>query len=412
MTYLEHVLTAVAAALLLQVPATVADDYPLMFASSSRGTADLGSWPETGGETGASAADAICQHLATSAHLDNSASFYAWISDSTTDAYCRVLGLAGKKANTCGQAVLPKGGPWLRTDDFPFSGTLQQLTSESMVLVPPRHDERGNYLLDYPNEVFTGTKVDGTWAVGLDCQGWTSESGQGFRGRAGQTIQDWGSRGPGACSGRSRLYCFEAGLSSDQLPDFEESGALVFATSARSVGNLGVWPEARGAQGLEAGDEICRSLAREAGLHSADSFVAWLSDSTINARDRFTFSGPWKRLDGVPVATDLADLTDGYIFTSISMTEKGDSVIGRAWTGTLSDGRAATTCDDWSNESSEGLYGLVNESGGPWTSYGSGSNNCSDASRIYCFSQVAEDSEIFDDGFESGDTTAWSSAVP
>ena len=71
-----------------------------------------------------------------------------------------------------------------------------------------------------------------------------------------------------------------------------------------------------------------------------NSYVAWLSTTTVDARDRLKTTGPGKRLDGVPIPADIAELTDGDTFTSISLTEKGDYVQGAAWTGTYFTGVA------------------------------------------------------------------------
>lgn len=379
-----------------------------MFVTSATGDADLGSWPDAGGETGIAAADAICQSLATAATLDNPDGFRAWISDSVDDAYCRVLGLSGKKADNCGAPALPDGGPWLRTDGFPFSGTLQQLTSESMVLVPPWIDETGIRAEINPDETLTGTYEDGSWA-GLDCKGWTdTASGRRYRGQNDQTVRDWAAQGSSQCFRGGRLLCFEADATPDALPGFEQPGALVFVTSVRRFGNLGAWPEAEGRTGLKAGDRICQTLAQDAGLPAPGSFLAWLSNNNISAEDRFTFPGPWKRVDGVPVAADVAELLDDYLFTSISVTENGDYVLGRAWTGWKSN----WNCANWSDDAAQGIYGIANDAGFRWRG-GQGGPCDNFPSRLYCFSQVpAGPGEIFADGFESGDTSAWSGTLP
>jgi len=282
-----------------------------------------------------------------------------------------------------------------------------------MVLVTAQFDEQGNPIDFGGVEAFTGTEEDGTWVVEQDCQGWTgSQSGYKFRGMRGKTVRDWASQGLSQCLGSfGRLLCFEEDSTADQLPDFEEPGALVFVTSVRRFGNLGAWPEAGDAQGVEAGDEICRNLARSAGLQAPDSFVAWLSDSSVDAKDRLAFPGPWKRLDGVPIAADLPDLTDGTIFTSISVTEKGDYVRGGTWTGTDNEGNAiGETCADWADGNAGGRYGQANMISW-WSDWGG--ESCADfRSRLYCFSQVVHESGHFADGFESGDTSAWTSTVP
>ena len=148
-----------------------------MFVSSTWGFADLGSWPEASGATGAEAGDAICQSLAASASLENPGNFHAWISDSATDAYCRVLGLAGKKADNCGQATLPDGGPWLRTDGFPFAAAIDQLMAPNGVVYSPLQlDELGSPIPAFA-EFFTATQADGTLdSANTTCSDWQSSA--------------------------------------------------------------------------------------------------------------------------------------------------------------------------------------------------------------------------------------------
>jgi hypothetical protein len=65
--------------------------------------------------TGLEAADAICQSRAEAGGLNGT--FRAWLSDDDDDAYCRIHGLSGKKAENCGQGSLPDfAGNWVRTD--------------------------------------------------------------------------------------------------------------------------------------------------------------------------------------------------------------------------------------------------------------------------------------------------------
>ena len=58
---------------------------------------------------------------------------------------------------------------------------------------------------------------------------------------------------------------------------------VAFVTSVTGTADLGSWPEAGSAVGASAGDEICRTLATDAGLQNADTFIAWLSTSTDDA---------------------------------------------------------------------------------------------------------------------------------
>ena len=65
-----------------------------MFVTSVAGSGELSSWDDAGTLTGVAAGDAICQARATAAALPNPATYRAWLSDDTDDAYCRLHGLS------------------------------------------------------------------------------------------------------------------------------------------------------------------------------------------------------------------------------------------------------------------------------------------------------------------------------
>jgi len=179
-------------------------------------------------------------------------------------------------------------------------------------------------------------------------------------------------------------------------------------TSADWTGNLGSWPQAGGATGLAAGDAICQYLATDAGLEAPGSFLAWLSNSTTDAIDRFSYDGPWIRVDGVKIADSRADLVDGELFSALNVKEDG-KYLGNygAWTGTSTSGLGTGDhCDGWTSAdpATNGTRAVVNATGANWTE--KNAMQCSDGGmRLYCFSQIA--TVIFVDGFESGNTGAW-----
>jgi len=85
------------------------------------------------------------------------------------------------------------------------------------------------------------------------------------------------------------------------------------------------------------------------------------------------------------------------------------------WTGTDSAGQAyPDTCSDWTTSSAavSGNHGGSNAADSAWTAVRA---DACDATwfRLYCLSDI--DPAIlfvFSDGFESGDTSAWSATVP
>lgn len=380
-------------------------DHRIAFVTSVTGTGDLSSWADAGGNTGLAAGDAICQARASAAGLANSGNFVAWLSDSSDDAYCRIHGLSGTKADNCGQAELPvSAGPWLRTDGFPFSDDIGGLTTFGPeVFTPLQIDEFGELVPD--SIIATGTFHSGT-ASSYHCNNWTVGADDGTRIRQGVT-PDTGVRwtsvsNPATCHAGKRLACFEREAGPD-LPPFAQDGRVAFATSVAGPGDLSAWPEATaGSTGIEAGDAICQSLADTAGLAEPSTFKAWLSDSTTDAIDRFENEGGWVRVDGVPLVDSRAELTGGTLFTGITVTEQG-GYLGRdrAWTGTTTSGlNFGEHCSNWTDgsDAGSGSWGFSTASDSKWTEWPL-SIGCDFSQRLYCLSD-AVDPLIFADRFE------------
>ena len=109
--------------------------------------------------------------------------------------------------------------------------------------------------------------------------------------------------------------------------------------------------------GLDGADAICQRLAEAAGS-SGKTWRAYLSTSTVNARDRIG-AGPWHNAKGVLIAANLDDLHDpakNMISKETGLTEAGNPVNGRGdqpnqhdiLTGTNADGSAnQNACGDW-----------------------------------------------------------------
>jgi len=159
-----------------------------------------------------------------------------------------------------------------------------------------------------------------------------------------------GPMGPAGPTGPIvEAFCAEV----DRLPGNPSAEALalcgplakrVFVSEAAVSPNLG---------GLNGADALCNSLAQTAGVPG--TYKAWLSDETTPAKTRLAHSSiPYVRLDGVVVASNFADLTDGSLLAPISITQNGTGVSGGgftvfAWTGTTADGStiAGRTCNSW-----------------------------------------------------------------
>lgn len=382
-------------------------DAPRAFVTSVTGSGDLSSWPEaTPGLVGLAAGDSICANLAADAGLAGAGDYVAWLSDSSDDAYCRVAGESGKISDNCGLVELPtQTGPWVRTDLLPWSGRLTDLRgSNPLIYLPLNLDENGQ-------PVETGLQ---TWTatvfgffVGEDCGDWQSASPPpsnitlGSLDHTGANFSSWSSTN--SCSGSRHLYCLKSEVFGPVDLPVPQGGQQAFVTSQVGSGDFSTWPEAEdGTSGIEAADSICNNLASDAGLALAGDFKAWVSDANTDARDRFVSGGPWNRLDGFELASDLADLTDGALFTSLGLDENG-VYVGNfvVWTGTAPDGtRLPDTCDSWQSTAGEGEGGTAVGTVDDWTQLGNRSL-CSFASaRLYCLGDFVSD-VVLDDGFET-----------
>ena len=174
-----------------------------------------------------------------------------------------------------------------------------------------------------------------------------------------------------------------------------------FVTSSRGSGNLSSWSEAGGAVGLAAGDAICRARALGADLPNAGTYRAWLSDATGSPSTRFTKSTiPYARRDGVIVANNWADLTDGNIQVPINLSELNGPPGGDAktcngvsqltFTNTITDGTMFGdffACQNWtSNAPAVTGGGQWNKADGLWTQFVC-AQSCDWSKPLYCFMQ-------------------------
>lgn len=405
-----------ACALVLAAPVTGVERRA--FVTSVTGNGNLNSWPDSGGLSGLGAGDAICRTRAAAGGLANAASYVAWLSSPLTDAYCRVRGLTGKKASACGGGSPDPAGPWylVSPPGAPITGTIDRLTgAEAEIYRGVLQDEFGT-LFDPADgtRYWTGTLASGE-AAAETCVGWAVPSpvqGGGVGDVLSSAVQ-WSYLGWVGCNSPRRLLCLESGASDPPVPLGVEPGLIAFVTSATGTGDLSSWPEAAGFSGLAAGDAICRTLASAARLPTPPSFVAWLSTSSIDARDRLLVPAvPIRRLDGYRLANSKADLLDGTNANSLHVDEQGRYVTAplRVHTGTLADGTGgAGSCSDWDSTAGEVSTGvLAAQRSDRWTD--DETLSCGGESRLYCVSNVVT---LFWDGFDrTGDTSRWSAVAP
>ncbi|MFN7938783.1 MAG: DNRLRE domain-containing protein [Bryobacteraceae bacterium] len=159
---------------------------------------------------------------------------------------------------------------------------------------------------------------------------------------------------------------------------------LVFLTEGRWAGNLG---------GLAGADAKCASEAAASGKKG--TFKAWLSTATVSASSRLVHSNlPYARPDGVRVAMNWDDLTDGTLLNPIIVTASGLNIAGYldygSWTNTSTSGGTllSSDCQGWTTNSSSEAYvqgsalGTVDRS---WTQ--SFLSLCDMPRHLYCFEQ-------------------------
>jgi hypothetical protein len=408
-----------AAALVLLAPAVSAVKRRA-FVTSATGTGDLASWAGASGATALERADSICRYHAAGGQLPNWETYRAWISVEGTDAYCHLQGLAGTRASSCNGAPLPGGGPWYLPNGITtWGGTLDQMTGPEALLYRPlmldEHlDPVSTYL--YDRLIWTGTDQQGVHSYFLSCEDWTdgTSTPSGIAGDAYGVGGDLSVAMPTLCGSQNHLLCLEPGPSETVVQRWGP-GALAFVTSARGSGDLGSWPEADGQIGVSAGYRICRNLAAAAHLPEPSSFVPWLSTTAVDAIDRLTIDGPFRRPDGHIVAIDAAELV-GVALPRNSLHQFEDATYlalheNEVWTGTLVDGTAAATvCDNWTEgtAAAAGRGGLASVGAvAQWTDHTG--YTCDWENRLYCFSNVIT---LFWDGFEGGTTARWSAAAP
>jgi len=138
--------------------------------------------------------------------------------------------------------------------------------------------------------------------------------------------------------------------------------------------------------GLSGADDFCMERAEAAGLPG--NYVAWLSTSTVDAKDRLAGARGWVRVDGLPFADTVADLIAGVVHYPPRLDEFGNEMDPMTYvsTGTLPDGTgyAGDMCDDWtSSATGDVMMGMAYGGTGIWTDLAY--EVCSAPTHFYCF---------------------------
>jgi len=151
-----------------------------------------------------------------------------------------------------------------------------------------------------------------------------------------------------------------------------------FVTSTTYNGNLG---------GLSGADAKCQARAAAAGL--GGTWAAWLSTSTVDARERIP-AVEYRTTTGTIATSDGADFYDGTLDANIDRDEFGNVAVPNIWTGTNNDGtKAAGNCSDWTSTSGTATLGKNDfpAASGVWSSQSTAS--CLNSGlRLYCFERL------------------------
>lgn len=297
-------------------------------------------------------ADAICEQRAAAAGLPPN-TYVAWLSTSTVDAKSRLAGARG----------------WVRTDGLPFADTLDGLLTGGM-RYPLRVDENRNDRSNTPTP--TGTNRNGVFHAGgtTQCADFTGPGTSTYGWPDGGTAV-WTEQQFFDCSTPGPLYCFGIDYQSE-VTIAPVSGRRAFI-SYTGFGAM---------TGLAGADAICASEAMDAGLPG--TFLALLADDGATAASRFSLAGgPWYRVDGVELTSDLVT-----VCAPINLHADGVWVNVLAWTGAASPatpGTMASTCNGWMSSAAMGVTGTIGRSASMF--FGGGSISCSLGPGVYCFQQ-------------------------
>lgn len=142
--------------------------------------------------------------------------------------------------------------------------------------------------------------------------------------------------------------------------------------------------------GIAGADALCDQYGQAIGAPPG-IFKAWIGDSMNSPSMRLTHStGPYLRPDGLPVANDWIDLTDGSLLNPPNVTEDLQVLPnGDAWTGADQNGNSVgPNCGDWLTPGTQtGITGHASDTTAGWTIAATPSSCLRDDVHLYCIEQ-------------------------
>lgn len=184
--------------------------------------------------------------------------------------------------------------------------------------------------------------------------------------------------------GNDWAHCQACGVGCDPLQACLGGACVearrVFVTSSRQSGDMG---------GVEGADDICQDLADAEGL--GGSFRAYIRNSDVTLEERLEHAAvPYVRLDGVLIANEWTDLTDGNLQAPLARDEHRAPHVDlteRAWTGLqTSKVQFEGYCGGWMDGLALGAVGEVPATGPLWEANNI-QNPCTFELRLYCIEQ-------------------------
>jgi hypothetical protein len=283
---------------------------------------------------------------------------------------------AASKADSLRVSVSIGGGT-------PKTNTIQRTTT----------DQNSSLEIDFPNGYPVGKSVDVT-VVALSGSTVTWEGNGatilpancGTLSLVASTNSDLGVDLAAANDGGSTIDMqMASGADMTAQGDLGPPNNVAFITSSKfSTSQIG---------GLSGADALCSTAATNG--HLSGHFVALLSTSTVNAKDRLAANGltarGWVGWDGLPFGDRVTDvLPGGQVLYPLQLDESGHAVDpgDYVWTGTLTDGTRGGTsqCNDWQQDSTTTDDTMVGSPGGGpgvWTGYSQA--GCNNSAHLYCF---------------------------
>jgi hypothetical protein len=138
--------------------------------------------------------------------------------------------------------------------------------------------------------------------------------------------------------------------------------------------------------GQSTGDAICAAQATSAGLPG--EFIALVSTSFSNAKDRIAASRGWVRTDGVPLADQPSDFfIGGHQLSPLQLdaTGAGPPSILNVWTANDRDGNYDSVngaCGNWTSQTGSAFNGFHNRNT-PFATW-LATYACSNSAHLYC----------------------------